>query len=348
MVSGEENETMVDTQAAAPPPQVMFKMITGFWVSQTVGTLARLGVCDRLIDGPRSAELLAEDVEADPRALFRVLRAAASIGVVTRHDDDTFALTPVGQTLCSNVPGSMRDMAIAQTATGHWAPWGSFTEAVRTGRAQSEKALGKSIFEHYAENGEERSAFMGAMQNLSALVASELVRLVDWSGVQTVADIGGSDGTLVSAVLEACAETRGVLLDLPGVADKARGAVEARGLAERCEVVGGDFFESVPAADAYVLKQILHDWDDDQNVRILRNIAKALPKGGRVLVVEMIIPDDDSPSPAQLMDLNMLAMLPGRERTEAEYAALFEAAGLQLRSVTHTHSPFQIIEARAA
>jgi hypothetical protein len=318
-------------------------------VSQTVGALARLGVCDRLVDGPRGADALAREVAADPGALFRVLRAAASIGVLQHHDDDRFSLTPIGETLRSNVPGSMRDMAIAQTAEGHWAPWGAFIDAVRTGETQAPKVLGKSIFEHYGEHPEERTAFMGAMRGLSELVAGELVRLVDFGGVQRVADIGGSGGTLVSAVLDAHAELGGLLFDLPSVAEEARRTITARGLAGRCDVVGGDFFEAVPGgAGVYILKQILHDWNDGQCVTILRNIAKGLPADGRVVVVEMVIPDDRTPTAAQLVDLNMLALLPGRERTQSEYATLFRAAGLQLTSVTQTRSPFQIVEGTLA
>ena len=164
---------MANSSAVPPPPEVMFKMITGYWVSQTVGALARLGVCDLLVDGPRRADALASEVGADPSALFRVMRAAASVGVLRQHDDDQFSLTPIGETLRSKVPGSMRDMAIAQTAEGHWAPWGAFVDAVRTGETQSAKTLGKSIFEHYDDHPAERTAFMGAMQGLSELVRAK-------------------------------------------------------------------------------------------------------------------------------------------------------------------------------
>ncbi len=340
---------MADPNAVPPPPEVMFRMITGYWVSQTVGALARLGVCDLLAAGPRHADALASEVGADPSVLFRVMCAAASVGVLRHHEDDRFSLTPIGDTLRSHVPGSMRDMAIAQTAEGHWAPWGAFTDAVKTGETQSVKILGKSVFEHYGDHQEERTAFMGAMKGLSEWVAGELVRLVDFAGVQRVVDIGGSGGTLVCAVLDAHAEIGGVAFDLPDVAEGAKGAIEARGLSGRCEVLGGDFFEAVPGgADVYILKQILHDWNDEQCVTILSNIARGLPSAGRVLVAEMVIPDDRTPTAAQLMDLNMLALLPGRERTQSEYANLFRAASLQLTSVTQTHSPFQIVEATTA
>jgi hypothetical protein len=327
----------------------MFKMITGYWVSQTVGALAKLGVCDQFTNGPRTAAEVAPEVGADPGALFRVLRTAATIGVFEHHEDDRFSLTPVGETLKSNVPGSMRDMAVAQTSPGHWLPWGRFPDAIKSGGEQATQAHGKPIFQYYDEVAEERIAFMGAMQGMSSLVASEFARVVDFSDCKVVADVGGAGGTLLSAVLDKHSEVSGILYDLPSVAGNAKGAVEARGHAGRCEVIGGDFFESVPeGADAYLLKHILHDWNDEQSVSILKNVAKGMKPTSKVYLVEMVIPDDNTPSAAQLMDLNMLTMLPGRERTRQEYADLFEAAGLKFKALTQTHSPFQIVEGSLA
>ncbi len=330
-----------------PPPQQMFQFITGYWVSQTVGALAQLGVCDQFTEGARTAAEVASDVGANPRALFRVLRAAATLGMFTHHPDDRFSLTPLGETLKSDVPGSMRDMAIAQTSPGHWLPWGRFEDAIKSGAEQASLVHGKPIFDYYGEHADERVAFMGAMAGMSSLVAGELVRLVDFSDCKLVADIGGASGALLAQVLDAHPEAAGILYDLPNVAEDARSVVAARGHAARCEIVGGDFFESAPTgADAYILKMILHDWNDEQSVTILRNIAKGMKQGSRVYVIEMVIPDDNSPSAAQLMDLNMLTMLPGCERTQSEYAVLFTAAGLKLQKLTHTHSPMQIMEAR--
>jgi hypothetical protein len=327
----------------------MFQLITGYWVSQTVGALAKLGVCDQFTNGPRTAAEVAPQVGANPRALFRVLRAAATIGIFEHHADDRFSLTPVGATLKSNVPGSMRDMAIAQTSPGHWLPWGKFSDAVQTGEEQASSSHGKPIFDYYDEQAGERIAFMGAMQGVSSLVANELVRVVDFSECKLVVDVGGSSGTLVSRVLDAHPNVAGIVYDLPSVAAEARSALDARGHGSRCEAIGGDFFQSVPTgADAYILKMILHDWNDEQSLTILKNIAKAMKNDSRVYVVEMVIPDDNTPSAAQLMDLNMLTMLPGRERTRSEYAELFEKAGLRFERLIHTHSPMQVVEARLA
>jgi hypothetical protein len=330
------------------PPELMFKLIAGFWVSQAIGVAADLALADRLAEKPATADELAEATGAEPSALLRLLRALTTVGVFCREDGGRFALTPLGGALRSDVPGSMREMAIAQTAPGHWLPWGRLGDAVRTGTRQTPAALGVEIWEHYARNAKEGAAFSGAMNNVAALVAGEAVRVVDTSQARVVVDVGGATGTLLAALLRANTALSGVLLDLPHVMPSARSAMEALGCAARCELVGGDFFAHVPAGDIYLLKQVLHDWDDDRAVTILRNCEKSMNDGGRVLVFEMVIPDDGKPSPAELVDLNMLVMLPGRERTLAEYRALFERAGLRFTRLVETLSPFQIIEASRA
>jgi len=329
------------------PSQLMFKMITGYWVTQLVGAFAELGVADALAGGPRTTRELAERVGVDAGALERALRAAASVGVV-RLETDRWATTPLGDTLRSGTKGSLRDMAIAQSAEGHWLPWGRFREALRTGTRQTLGALGAEIWDHYAKHPSEGRAFSGAMRDLSALVAGEVASTLRLEGAKRVVDVGGANGTLLAAVLGANPSATGVLLDLPHVAEGGRAALDQTPVASRCEVVGGDFFDRVPDGDVYLLKQVLHDWDDDKCGVILRNCARGLGRGGRVAIVEMIVPDDLRPSPAQLMDLNMLVMLTGRERTRAEYDTLLGAAGLRIEHVHETHSPFQIIEAVAS
>ena len=328
-----------------PPAQRLFQMITGYWVSQLVGTIAELGVVDALASRPRTAAEVAKETETDPDAMTRVLRAAATVGLVRLVEGDKWTTTPVGDALRAGAAGSMRDMAIAQTSPGHWAPWGRFRQAVREGKRQAPAALGMEIFDHYAKSPREGAAFSGAMNDLARLVAGELVRLVDVKTARRVVDVGGANGTLLAAMVAAHEGVSGVLLDLPHVVDGGRAALDAAGIGARCEVVGGDFFRHVPEGDLYLLKQVLHDWNDEQCTTILRNCAKSLRDGGRVVIAEMVIPDDLRPSPAALMDLNMLVMLPGRERTRAEYEALFASAGLRLDRFHETHSPFQLLEA---
>jgi hypothetical protein len=329
-----------------PPPAAMMGLITGYWVSQAIGAVALLGVADQLGEGPRSSDELAQAVGADPQALYRVLRLLASLGVFAEVAPGSFGLTPLGETLRSDAPGSVRNFAITETAPGHWLPWGQLYESVRTGRPMAREALGMELFDWYAQNPEEQGFFSAAMGNLSALAASELVRVYDFSTMQTVADVGGAHGVLLAAVLRANPGARGILFDLPHVIATARDAIAAEGLSQRCALVSGDFFEAVPeGADLHLLKQIVHDWDDERATRLLRNCHRALAPAGKLLLVEMVIPPDNRPSPAQAMDLNMLVLLGGRERTEEEYRRLLQAGGFQLERVIPTHSPFSVIEA---
>src|ERR671934_863248 len=332
-----------------PPAAAMMGLITGYWVSQAVGVVALLGIADELGAGPRRSDELAQAVGADPQALYRVLRLLASLGVFAEITPGTFALTPLGDTLRSDAPGSVRNFAITETAPGHWLPWGRLPESVRSGRPQAREALGMGLFEWYAQNPEEAGFFNAAMGNLSALAASELVRVYDFSAVRTVADVGGAHGVLLTAVLRANPAARGILFDLPHVIDTAGSAIAGAGLSQRCELVSGDFFEAVPeSADLHLLKQIVHDWNDERARRLLQNCHRALAPAGTLLLVEMVIPADNRPSPAQAMDLNMLVILGGRERTEEEYRRLLQAAGFRLERIIPTQSPFSVLEATRA
>ena len=329
-----------------PPSAAMMGLITGYWVSQAVGVVAQLGVADQLRDGARRSTELARDVRADPDALYRVLRLLASIGVFTEGPPDSFGLTPLGETLRTDAPDSVRNFAVTETAPGHWLPWGKLHESVRTGQPMAREALGMELFEWYAQDPEEAGFFNAAMGNLSALAASELVRVYDFSTVQTVMDVGGAHGVLLATALHANPNARGILFDLPHVIATAGDAIAAEGLSERVELVSGDFFEEVPpGADLHLLKQIVHDWDDERVTRLLATCHRALNPAGTLLLVEMVIPADNRPSPAQAMDLNMLVVLGGRERTEAEYRQLLQTAGFRLHQIIPTHSPFSVIEA---
>jgi hypothetical protein len=269
----------------------------------------------------------------------------ASLGVFVEEPPGTFALTALGDTLRSDTPGSVRNFAITETAPGHWLPWGRLYDSVRSGQPMAREALGMEIFEWYAHNSEEAAYFSAAMGNLSALAAGELVRLYDFSAVKTVADVGGAHGVLLTAVLQANAATGGILFDLPHVIETAGSAIAAAGLSDRCRLVSGDFFEAVPeGADLHLLKQILHDWNDERATQLLQNCHRALPPSGKLVLIEMLIPPDNRPSPAQAMDLNMLVLLGGRERTEMQFERLLRGAGFRLEQVIPTRSPFSIIE----
>lgn len=336
----------VTAEAEVPPPAAMMGLVTGYWISQAVGAVARLGVADRLVEAPRDSDDIARDVGADPQALYRVLRLLASVGVFAEVGPRRFGLTPLGETLRSDVPGSVRDFAITETAPGHWLPWGRFAESVQSGRPMAREALGMELFDWFAQNPEEASVFSAAMGNLSALAAGELVRVYDFSRTRTVADVGGAHGVMLAAILRANPTARGILFDMPHVIATANDAIEAQNLSSRVDLRSGDFFDVVPqGADVHLLKQILHDWDDERATRLLRNCHRALAPDGKLLIIEMVVPLDGMPSPAKAMDLNMLVLLGGRERTEHEFRELLVAAGFRLDRVIQTHSPFSVIEA---
>ena len=279
-------------------------------------------------------------------ALYRVLRLLSSVGVFTQVAPRSFGLTALGETLRSDAPGSVRNFAITETAPGHWQPWGRLEESVRTGKSAAHAALEMGLFEWYAQNPDEAGFFNAAMGNLSALAAGELVRVFDFSAFRKVVDVGGAHGVLLSSILHASPMTRGVLFDLPHVIATAGERIKALGLSDRCDLISGDFFEAVPdGGDLHLLKQIIHDWDDERTTRLLKNCHRALAPQGTLLLVEMVVPPNNEPSPAQAMDLNMLVLLGGRERTEEEYQHLLAEVGFRLVRIIPTHSPFNVIEA---
>jgi SAM-dependent methyltransferase len=254
----------------------------------------------------------------------------------------------MGELLRSDIPGSLRDSAIAFATPGHWLPWGRLAEVVRRGERQTVAALGHELFDYYAVNPGEGGAFTGAMANVSNAIASELARLLDTSGVNHVVDIGGASGTIVAALLEANPALRGTIFERADVVARAEAALVERGLSTRCRTVAGDFFESVPEADLYILKSIVHDWDDRQSVKILRNCARGLRRNGRVVLIERVIPEHGDPGVAALVDINMLVLLPGRERNAAQFTELLHAAGLHIDRIYDVASLMHVIEASAA
>jgi SAM-dependent methyltransferase len=332
---------MVDAMNATHLSQ----MIEGYRVSQIVGALARLEIPDRLSAGPLHCEVLAETIRCEPQATYRLLRASAHVGLVAAFSDGRFGLTPLGELLRTNVPGSMRNPAIALTAPGHWFPWARLTEVVRLGERQTVAALGHELFDYYAVNPSEGEAFTATMASHSALIADEVACLLDTSRENHVVDVGGASGTLIATLLERNANLRGTILERVEVVPRAKAAIAEHGLSSRCQVIAGDFFENVPAADLHILKKIIHDWDDEGSIKILGNCARTLRPQGRVVLVEWVMPEDGQSSPAVLSDLNMLVLLPGRERSAGQFAELFRAAGLQLDRITEIASSAHLIEA---
>jgi SAM-dependent methyltransferase len=325
----------------------MMQMLTGFFVTQIAGAVATFSIADHLAKGPTTAEQIATVEGINSTATFRLLRACASLGLVTCDEGLRFRATPLLGTLRKNVPGSLNSLAIAWSAPGHWRPWGRFLDTMRTGRPQTVPALGAAIWDYYAQQPEEGAAFTNAMHGFTSGVAQEVARVVDTSKAKLAVDIGGASGTLVHSLMTANPQLHGIILDLPDVVPSATAAAAALGLAERSSALAGDFFASVPEADIYLLKNILHDWDDGQSVRILENCRQAMRPGGRVIVVELILGEIGKPGPAPFMDLNMMVMLTGRERTVSEYRALLKKAGFRLDKSSPIRSSMTVIEAAA-
>jgi SAM-dependent methyltransferase len=326
----------------------MMQMLTGFFVTQIADVVATYSIADHLAEGPTTAEQIATLEGIDSTATFRLLRACASLGLVICDDGRTFSPTPLLSTLRTNVPGSLRSVARTLSAPGHWLPWGRFPDAVRTGESQTVPALGAPLWDYYAQQPEEGAAFTDAMHGSTSGIAQDVTRLVDTSTTKLAVDIGGASGTLVHSLMTANPQLRGIILDLPDVVPSATAAAAALGFAERSRAVAGDFFASVPEADLYLLKHVLHDWDDGQAVRILENCRRAIRPGGRVIVVELLLGEIGEPGPAPLIDLNMMVILPGRERSLSEYRALLKQAGFRLDKSSAIRSSMAVIEAVAA
>jgi hypothetical protein len=331
------------------PVAVRFQLLDvlgGFLRTQALHTAARLGVADIVADEPVPVEALADRVGADPSALHRVMRLLASCGVFSEASPGAFVSTPLSDGLREDWPGSVRYMAMLQ-GTDTYLAAGEMLRSVRTAKPAAETVFGMPFFERLARDSERSEVFNRAMGGGAAARAAAALGH-DWSGASVVADIGGGNGSLLSAVLDAQPHLRGVVFDLPHVVAEAQPVIEAAGLDDRCEAVGGDFFTDVlPSADVYILAQILHDWGDERAVAILRNCRRSIAEGGRLLVVEQVLPEGDEPSYGKLLDLIMLVLLGGKERTESEWRALLEQGAFELLE-TATGPATSLIEAASA
>jgi hypothetical protein len=330
---------------ASPPSTTLLQMMTGYWVSQALYVAAKLGIADLLADGPVDCEDLAASTDSHAPSLQRVLRALASVGVFTEVSPGAFALTPLGELLRTETPGSMRALAIMY-AEEQYRAWGELVHSVRTGEMAFDHQFGMGYFEYLAQHPEADRVFNEAMTGWTHQLVGAVVDTYDFSPFKTVVDVGGGYGALLAAILQSNPGTQGILFEQPHVVASATEQLVAAGVADRCTVVGGDFFAAVPAGgDAYVLSQILHDWDDEHCVAILGQCRQAMPDHGKLLVVELVLPEGDEPFLGKWLDLHMLVLLGGRERTAAEYDALFQAAGFKLARVVPTPPGPSVVEA---
>jgi hypothetical protein len=330
-----------------PPHAVLLNLANGQLATHAIAAAANLKIADILKDGPRSAQEIAELVGAHDRSTYRLLRALASIGVLEEQSGQMFSLTTVGDCLRTDLPGSLSGAAKFFGAGWHTTALSNLLHSVKTGESAFEQIYGEGVFEWLSKHKEEGACFNEGMTGLSKFDSEAVARAYDFAGLNKIADLGGGHGLFLAAILSANPGLSGLVYDLPGVVDGAKRVVTEAGLNSRCEVTAGDFFKTVPAGyDAYILKYILHDWDDDSCVTILKHCAKGLNPKGRVLVVEQVIPPNGEPSFANLIDLAMLTMTTaGRERTESEYVTLFAKAGLTFVRTVRTDSPASVIEA---
>jgi ubiquinone/menaquinone biosynthesis C-methylase UbiE len=323
----------------------MIEMIAGGVVAQSVSVAAELGLADLLMHGPRTTAQLATEAKVDPEKLFRLLRFLASRGVFQEDAHGAWSLMPLGDMLRSDAPQSMRPGA---RMFGRMASvWPKLEENVRTGACAYGLTFGRPIFEDLAQKPDDAAIFDAAMTSFHGGETDAVLNAYSYEGISVLADIGCGNGSVMIATLHRYPSMRGILFDQAHVMERTTHNVEAAGIAGRCTLIGGSFFETVPSgADAYTMRHILHDWSDDLCVKILGNIRRVIPADGRLLVVETVVPDGNEPSASKLFDMVMMAFPDGMERSEAQFKTIFAASGFELTGITPTLSPVSVIEAR--
>ena len=331
----------------------MHRLIGSFWASRCLYVIAELGIPDLLRDGPRGIGELAELTRTKSPNLSRVLRALTSVGVFDLDEFGRFGLTPLGSTLRSDVPGSLRARAIDFGGDENYRAWGNLLHTVRTGEIGFNHAFGKSPWEYMAEHPLAAKRFDESMANGVRVLGGDLAKGYPFTSFEKVVDVGGGDGTLMVMLLTANPNLMGVIFDQPHVAQSARTKITTAGLEGRCEVINGDFFASVPrGGDAYLLSRVIHDWDDPHSVTILTNCRRAMQKDGKLLVIERVLPDVVRRSPAVqsalMSDLNMMVVNGGRERTSSEYRTLFEKGGFKLARILPVGPTVSVLEGTPA
>jgi hypothetical protein len=333
------------SQASTMSPGLqLFGMTSGFYLWWMLYVVAERGVADLLADGPQTSVELAEAAGLHEPSLYRLLRALSSVGVFTEESPRRFALTPLGSSLKTGHPSAGRELFTCLPISQAWA---QFPRVVASGEDGVQLAVGMPIFEYLARNPHESAGFNRAMITLGSTEPPAVAEAYDFSDVRRLVDVGGGIGTLLATVLGRYPSVQGVLFDRPDVIDDARPTLAEHGVTERCEIVSGDFFMSLPEkADAYLMSHILHDWDNDRCLTILRNCRKAIAPDGRLLLVEMILPPGDTPHPGKIFDILMLVYSSGgMERTEEEYGELLHRGGFRLTRVVPTQSAVSVIEA---
>ncbi|MGE0563199.1 MAG: methyltransferase [Pseudolabrys sp.] len=321
-------------------------MAIAIWASRAIYAAARLGIADLLAGGPKTAEAIADATGTHAPSIHRLLRALASRGLFTETAPKTFALTPLGAALRTGAPGAARGAVLTLAGDWQWKAWDEFLYSLKTGKPAMDKVWNAPLFDYLVANPEDGALFDEAMVGMHEAEGPAVVAVYDFSKFKSIVDLGGGTGSLLTAILRTYPQLRGIVFDLEKTMPAAERRLADAGLRDRCDAVAGDFFKSVPADhDCYLLSHVLHDWTDEQSIAILRNCRKAIPSDGRLLIVETVLPPGDVPHHGKLLDLLMLTVPGGLERTADEYAGLLEAAAFRLSRVIPTQTPQSIVEA---
>ncbi len=338
----EEHSKIID--GGRPPMAVILDMISGMWVSRIIYLAAKLGIADLLSEGPKSSEELARATATDSQSLYRVLRALASFGIFIETSDHTFALNPMGEFLRTG-PHTLRAFVLMMGEPWQMRTWEEVMYSVKTGKSAFEKANGAGIWEYFGKNREAGRIFDEAMISFSSMAINGVTTQYDFSSFRKIVDVGGGSGHLLAAILKANPQLKGILSDLPGVIEGAKSLITKEGVAQRCNFIAGDCLQSVPdGGDAYLLKHLIHLFQDEQAIAVLKNCRSVMAPKGKLLLIEMVIPRGNEPFYGKLLDVMMLLGPGGRDRTETEYGTLLSAAGFKLTRVISTESPVSIIE----
>lgn len=324
----------------------MFELVFSFWVARAVYAAARLAIPDQLASGPKTAAELAELIGAHPRSLYRLLRALASIGLFEECEQGRFQSTPLSDTLRSDVPGSLSSLVLLELGDSHHRAWGELVHSLRTGEPAFDKAIGTPVWQFFANNLEMALTLDQAMTGLTTMVVADVLDVYDFAPFNRIVDIGGGAGGFLDAILAAQSGATGILFDLPYVIDNVRAKITLRAAEKRYELVGGSFFDQVPdGGDLYLLKWVLHDWNDEASVTILKNCRMAMAEHGTLLIVDTVIPPGNLPAAGKFIDLNMMVLSGGQERTAEEFDVLLTAAGFHLNRILPMRSSSSVVEA---
>ena len=333
---------------SAPPSVTVLEMLFGALVAQAIAAAAQLKIADALADGPLRVDALANRVDADPDALARLMRALISEGIFRQRRDGRYTLNALGETLRSERPNSIAGMAKFVGAPEHREHWTLLADAVRTGEAVPHRLRGMSGWDFLKQRPEFAAIFNDAMTNMSEMAVDPIIAAYDFAPHPTIVDVGGGHGRLLAAIVAATPGASGLLYDLPEVVEGAQELLRRHGVADRVRTAGGSFLDAVPeGGDAYILKNVIHDWPDDDAVAILSNVRRAAGPGATLLLVEFVIPAHHRPFAGKWTDLEMLVQAGARERTEDEFRKLYTRAGFQLTRVVPTASGLSLIEGKA-